>query len=196
MVRFQLSVGPRSQPALIVAARGHRGHCRNCIVSGRTEHRQHDEPDHLRDRQRHSADRRSCAPSWGRSRRVTSGIWLCAVRVGPDSGHLRRRSADAGPDSADGLRAFIALSCRRHRFAASRSRRRPRLHCGNDQQDTARCPIGQACLSGQRCGRRRGAGAGIGAHRPAGRTRCVPRPVDCQSGARHRRGDRDRMANH
>ena len=34
--------------------------------------------------------------SWRRFSAPTSGIWLCALRVGPNSGHLRRRSADAG----------------------------------------------------------------------------------------------------
>ena len=41
-----------------------------------------------------------------------------------------------------------------------------------------------------------GAGAGIGAHRPAGRVRCVPRPADRQHGARDRRHGRDRVADH
>ena len=129
------------------------------------------------------------ATSWRRSRRVTSGIWLCALRVGPDSGHLRRRSADAGSDLrtvygpsspylavATGLQLLVVAGVHDNRR--------------NHEHDTAqvmRLPFPWIR------GRRRG--AGIGAHRPAGRVRCVPRPVDCQSDARHRRGDRDRVAN-
>ena len=46
----------------------------------------------------------------GASRAAFGYVLLFGFR--PDSGHLRRRSADAGSDSPDGLRAFIALYCR------------------------------------------------------------------------------------
>ena len=136
------------------------------LQAGR-EHRRHDGPDHPGHRQCYPPGRGSRAPHRGCYRRVARGLWLCPLRLGPDPGHLRRRRSDAGAASADGLWAVIALPRRRHRFAASRSRRRPRLHRGNDQQDAARRSSRQARLSGQCCGCRRGGGAGFGADRPA-----------------------------
>ena len=73
MVRRQLSARACSRATSSLDAGGRRGYRRNGVVSGCAEHRQHDEPDYPRDRQRHSADRCSSAPVWRCHRRVAGG---------------------------------------------------------------------------------------------------------------------------
>ena len=115
------------------------GHCGHRVAPGRPEHRQYDEPDHLRDRQRHTAGRRSRATAPGASIGASRAAYgyvlfglspilvICAAAVLMPELLLRTVYGPSSP--------YLAAAMGLQLLA---DRRRARLHRGNDQQDAAR----------------------------------------------------------